>query len=175
MKRLSPGLKLAYASGTITFACKDVVFINFILLYYRQVLGVSGSLTGLALLIAMISDAITDPLMGSFSDRFKSKWGRRHPFMVISAVPLALTFVGLLCPPALSEFQLFIWLMAFAIALRTALTVFFIPYLALGAELSEDYLERSSVTTYRTVTGWIVALILYWGTLLILALPFIMH
>ena len=52
MNRLSPGLKLAYSTGTITFACTDVVFISFILLYYRQVLGVSGTLTGSALLIA---------------------------------------------------------------------------------------------------------------------------
>ncbi len=87
MSRLSPGIKLAYASGTITFAVKDVAFVNFVLFYYYQVLGVSGSLTGLALLFATISDAITDPLMGSFSDQFRSRWGRRHPFMVMGFLP----------------------------------------------------------------------------------------
>jgi Na+/melibiose symporter-like transporter len=172
VKRLSPGLKLAYSSGTITFACTDVVFISFILLFYRQVLGVSGTLTGAALLIALIVDAITDPLMGSFSDQFKSKWGRRHPFMMIGALPLGLAFVALLHPPSgLGEFQLFIWLTVCAIVLRTALTIFFIPYLALGAELSDDYHERSSVTTYRTTMGWVVALILYWGALLVVFAP----
>jgi Na+/melibiose symporter-like transporter len=172
MKKLSPGLKLAYASGTITFAVKDVVFINFILFFYRQVLGVSGKMAGLALLIAMISDAFSDPIMGSFSDQFHSRWGRRHPFMALATIPLALTFVLLLIPPGgLTKFQLFLWLVVVAIALRAFLTIFFIPYLALGAELSTDYHERTSVTTYRTTMGWIVALVLYWSAMRFLFRP----
>lgn len=164
--RLGRGIKLAYASGTITFAVKDVAFINFVLFYYRQVLGVSGKLAGLALLIAMISDALSDPIIGSISDRFHSRWGRRHPFMVAGTLPLALVFFALFRPPAgLSELQLFVWLTVVAVALRTFLTIFYIPYLALGAELSTDYQERSSVTTYRTTVGWIVALLMYWAVM----------
>ncbi len=164
MKKLSPGLKLAYASGTITFAVKDVAFISFVMFFYRQVLGVSGSLTGLALLLAMISDSITDPILGSMSDQCRSRWGRRHPFMVVGTLPLAATFLMLFNPmDGLTEFQLFVWLTTAAILLRTALTIFFIPYMALGAELSTDYVERTSVTTYRTTMGWVVALLLYWG------------
>lgn len=165
MNRLSPGLKLAYASGTVTFACKDITFGTFLLFYYYQVLGVSGTLAGFALLIAMISDAITDPVLGSLSDQFRSRWGRRHPFMIVGTIPLAITFLLVLNPPdGWSEIPLFLWLTVMAIALRTALTIFFIPYMALGAELSTDYEERTSVTTYRTTLGWVVALVLFWAS-----------
>lgn len=152
---------MAYASGTITFACKDVVFVNFILIYYRQVLGLSGTLTGVALLIALLSDGISDPMMGSISDRFRSRWGRRHPFMVIAPLPLAFCFLALLNPPdGIGEHALFLWLIATSVALRTSLTVFYVPFLALGAELSPDYHERTSITTYRATAGWIVGVTL---------------
>lgn len=78
MKRLNPGLKLAYGSGTIPMTAQDIVFTFFILFYYRQVLGLSRKLVGLAITIAMVCDAISDPFMGSFSDRFRSRWGRRR-------------------------------------------------------------------------------------------------
>jgi Na+/melibiose symporter-like transporter len=163
---LRPWLKLAYAGGTITFAAKDVAVINFVLFYYRQVLGLSGKLAGLALLIAMISDALSDPVMGSISDRTRGRWGRRHPYMALGTLPLALCFLVLFRPPSgLGEPALFVWLTLAAIALRNCLTVFYVPYLALGAELADDYHERSSVTTYRTTVGWIVALLFYWASL----------
>lgn len=172
MKRLSPGLKLAYGSGTIPMTAQDIAFSFFILFYYRQVLGLSGKLAGLAILIAMVCDAISDLFMGSFSDRFRSRWGRRHPFMVIGMIPLAISFFFLFYPPGgLSQMQLFLWLTVVVVALRTFVTIFFIPYLALGAELTDDYQERSSIGTYRTVFGFLVHAILYWFIMAILFRP----
>jgi Na+/melibiose symporter-like transporter len=96
-------------------------------------------------------DAITDPLVGSISDRHRSRWGRRHPFMYGSALPFALVFYLLFVPPdGLSENGLFLWLMSFAVATRTALTFYSVPHMTLGAELTPDYDERTTLAAVRS-------------------------
>ena len=77
--------KLAFGIGQYAEGLKNTAFSLFILFYYNQVLGLSGTLAGAALFIALLFDAITDPLAGSLSDNFKSRLGRRHPFMHLSA------------------------------------------------------------------------------------------
>jgi len=107
---------------------------------------VPASATGLAIGIALLFDAVTDPLAGSISDNWRSKWGRRHPFMLASAVPLGLCFAALFAPPAsLGTTGLLVWLTVFAILTRTALTFYHVPHQALGAELSSDYAARTGV------------------------------
>ncbi len=147
--------KFGYGLGSIVFAIKDTAFNTFLLFYYTQVLGLSGTLAGSALLIALCIDAITDPIMGSISDTFQSKFGRRHPFMIISAIPLSIVFYALFAPMnGLGQIGLFIWMTTFVIAVRMILTVYWIPYLALGAEMTDDYIERTTIATYRTTFGW---------------------
>ena len=129
--------------------------------YYTQVLGVSGTLTGLAALIGLCSDAFSDPIVGSFSDNFRSRYGRRHPLMVASALPLAISFVFLFSPPAgFSEFSTFLWLTIVSVLLRTFLTFFSIPHDALGAELSQDYEERSVIMGYKASLAWLAGIAL---------------
>ena len=160
-RRIGAFTKLAYGTGSMAFAAKDAAFINFVMFYYTQVLGVSGTLTGAAALVALLSDAITDPIVGSISDNTRSRWGRRHPFMAVSAIPLALSFYLVFTPPSgLSEFGLFTWLASTAVLLRTLLTIFIIPHTALGAELSQDYEERSVIVSYRTTLGWLAGITL---------------
>ena len=103
--------KITYGFGQLAEGVKNTAFGTFLLLYYNQVLGLSGTLAGVAIFIALCFDAVTDPIAGSISDNFKSKWGRRHPFMYASAIPLAVAFYFLFAPPAdLSSFALFIWM-----------------------------------------------------------------
>jgi Na+/melibiose symporter-like transporter len=84
--------------------------------------------------------------------------------MVIGAILLAFSFFFLFNPPSgLSEVSLFLWLTVVAVLVRTFVTIFFVPYLALGAELSTDYQERSSIGTYRTTFGFFLGGLLYWG------------
>lgn len=138
----------------------QVYALGFLFIYYNQVLGLSGALTGLALGLASAVDAISDPTVGSWSDGFKSRYGRRHPFMLASVVPVALLFVLLFAPPAgLTEFQLFLWFTVVYSAMRTALTFFNVPYLALGAEVTQDYMERTRVAVWRSMIGQIAALL----------------
>ena len=91
--RVRLSIKLIYGSGQFAEGVKNVAFATFVLLYYNQVLGLSGTLAGLAIFIALCFDAITDPVVGSISDNFKSRWGRRHPFMYAAAIPMAFSFL----------------------------------------------------------------------------------
>jgi len=98
---------------------------------------------------ALIIDAITDPLAGSLSDRWHSRWGRRHPFMLVSMVPLAICFFLLFAPPVRGDVALFVWLVIFTNLTRTAMTFYHVPHLALGAELTQDYSGRVSLVGFR--------------------------
>ena len=129
--------KLSYGIGQAAEGIKNAAFGTFLLLYYNQVLGLSGSLAGIAIFIALCFDAVTDPIAGSISDNFRSKWGRRHPFMYASAIPLAIAFYFLFVPmDGLGTTGLFIWMTVFTILTRGAMTLYHVPHLALGAELS---------------------------------------
>ena len=140
MRKLSMPTMFAYGLGQAAEGVKNQAFNVFLLFYYQQVIGIPGTLAGLALGIAMVFDAITDPVAGVISDRVRTRWGRRHPFMFFSAFPLVICFVALFSPPdGLEEFGHFIWLTAFAILVRGALTFYYVPHLALGAELAQDY------------------------------------
>jgi len=163
MKEISFGAKFSYGIGTMTYSIKDAAFAIFVLLFYKQVLGLSGTLTGLAIFISVMWDAVSDPMIGAWSDRLKSRWGRRHPMMVAGTLPLAFSFIMLFSPiDAVRDTQwpLFFWLLASVIAVRTFLTVFIIPHTAMGAEISDDYHERTSIVNFRTNLGWTIGVLL---------------
>ncbi|TNE58911.1 MAG: hypothetical protein EP340_03920 [Alphaproteobacteria bacterium] len=150
-----------YGLGQSAEAIKNWAFGTLLLIYYVQVLGLSGSLAGLAIAIALGFDAISDPAVGSLSDNFKSRYGRRHPFMLGALLPLPLCFFALFWPPTgLTGFGLFLWLTFFTVLTRTALTFFNVPYQALGAELSRDYHERTVIVMFRMGTGYVAALLI---------------
>jgi len=128
----------------------------FLLLYYNQVLGLSPGLVGVALSAGLIVNAVFEPLVGSWSDRVKTHLGRRHPFMFASAAPIALCFYALYMPPSgLSDTGLLVWLGVFYVLFQQTMSLYEAPHLALGGELSDDYLERSSVMAYSTFFLWI--------------------
>ena len=146
--------KLGFGVGQTAEGITLAVFGTFTLFYFNQILQVSGTLTGLALGIALLFDAITDPLAGSYSDRLKSRWGRRHPLIALSAIPLALCVIALFSPPdGMSEVFYFGWLVTFAVLARLFLTLYHIPHLALGAEMAHDYVDRSRVFAYSQLFG----------------------
>ncbi|MEM9254657.1 MAG: MFS transporter [Pseudomonadota bacterium] len=151
--------KWSYAVGNVPFAVKDAAFVNFVVFYYTQVEGLSGALTGLAMLVALTWDAISDPVVGSWSDTVRSRWGRRHPLILIGGLPTALLFIAVFSPPDfLGESGLFVWLAGSSILLRTFLTINYIPYSAMGAELSPDYDERTEIAKARVTTAWVAGM-----------------
>lgn len=147
--------KLYYGFGSVAYGVKDNGFSYMLLLYYNQVLGLPASWVGAGLMVALIVDAFSDPLVGYLSDNLHSKWGRRHPFMYAAALPTALAFFLLWNPPAgLSPEALFAYFVGVAIAVRTCLTFYEIPSTSLVAELTDDYDVRTSMLSYRYFFGW---------------------
>ncbi len=124
---------------------------SFLVFYYNQVLGVPAATVGLAILAASIFDALTDPVAGAISDRTRTRWGRRHPYLYALSVPLGLVFYLVWVPPAaLSPPALVAWLVCWLLVQRLLGTFYTVPYLALGAELTQDYHERTRITTVRS-------------------------
>ena len=145
----------AYGFGQVAESIKNQGFNVFLLFYYNQVLQISATGSAIALAIALIFDAVTDPVAGSLSDKLHSRWGRRHPFILFSAVPLAISFYLLFNPPVgLSELTYVIWLAVFAILVRGSLTFYHVPHLALGAEMARDYDQRSTMYAFSTFFGF---------------------
>ena len=156
-KPLGFSTKLSQGIGAIPDTVKNWVFNTFILIFYNQILGIEAFHISLVLAVAIVFDAVTDPLVASYSDNLQSRWGRRHPLMMIASLPLGIgIFAIFIPPPELSEILLLGWLLIFVILTRGLMTLFFVPWAAIAAELSDDYHERTSVMSYRYAVGWIV-------------------
>jgi len=156
MIKLSFLTKVSYGVGQMSQGVKDTAFQSFLVFYFSQVLGLPAVMAGFAALIALLFDAVSDPLMGDISDNWHSTWGRRHPFMIAAIIPFPFSIYMLFTPPAGLEQQgLFLWLICWSIVVRLMLTMFNVPHNALGAELSEDYQERTKIVSYRTFLGYV--------------------
>jgi Na+/melibiose symporter-like transporter len=158
--RVSLATHINYSLGTLAPSALVVFSRSFLLFFYSQVVGLDAWLAGIALTIGRLWDAISDPLMGAISDRTRSRWGRRRPYIVLGALPLALSYVALWVPPiGWSQGGLFVYLVATDIVFNTLVTVVVIPYTSLGAELTTDYHERTRVTAIRMLfyqVGWFI-------------------
>ena len=157
-------VRFAFAFGQLSEGVQSTAFGIFLLFFYNQVVGLSGQMTSLAMFVALMIDAFVDPFIGSWSDRAQTRWGRRHPFMYAAALPFGLSFYLLFTPPAgLSDMQLFFWLVGFAVLNRITLAVYSIPHTAMTAELSNDYDERTLLSSVRSLLGSV-------GTVLVMIL-----
>ena len=149
------GSMVSYGIGSIAYGIKDNGFSTFLMIYFNQVLGLPAYLVGIALLIAMLFDAVSDPWVGYLSDRCHSPLGRRHPFMYSAIVPIAVTYYFLWHPPDVSNFALFAYLTFMAVTVRLAITFFEVPNSALIGEITHDYDKRTAITGLRLMFGWI--------------------
>lgn len=153
---LTKRMKMAFGVGSTAEAITFQATNMFLLLFYNQVLGLSAGLVGVALSAGLLINAVWEPVVGSWSDRTRSRFGRRHPFLFGSAGPIALCFYALFSPPDfLGDTGMLIWLTIIYVLLQQLLSLYEAPHLALGGELSDDYLERSSVMAYNTFFLWI--------------------
>lgn len=151
----STATKLAFGFGSVAYGVKNNGFDYFLLIFYSQVLGVDAGLVGVALLIALLVDAFTDPLIGYLSDNTRSRWGRRHPYMYAAAIPIALAYYLLWNPPeGVRGNELFTYMLPLAIFIRFLITLYEVPCSALGAELTDDYDQRTSLQAFRHFFGW---------------------
>jgi GPH family glycoside/pentoside/hexuronide:cation symporter len=149
-QKLSLGVKLGFgacdAGGNLLFTVIGVLLLNF----FTDTVGISAAWAGGIVAIGKVWDAITDPFVGYWSDRTKSRWGRRRPWILFGAFPLMITFMALFINPQIEhEAGMIIWGIVTFCLLSTAFTVVNIPYSALTPELTTDYNERSALNGYR--------------------------
>lgn len=149
-----------YGSGALVENITTLTVGQLLLFYLTIVCGLSGTAAGLVMGSTLFVDAFFDPVVGSLSDNSRSRHGRRHPFMLLSIVPMVAAF-GLLfsIPLRLPEALLFAYAISALFVLRIGISFYYVPYMALGAEMSDDYAERSTIVAARvlfTVLGGVL-------------------
>lgn len=164
-RKLKLSTKIFYGFGSVAYGVKNNGFSYLLLFFYVQVVGLEAYIVGLGMFIVMACDAISDPIIGHLSDNWHSRWGRRHPFMYFSALPVALSYYFLWNPPDLSMEAMFFYFVILAVLVRTLITMFEIPSTAMAPEFTGDYDERTSILGFRFFFGW-------WGGLTIAVLGY---
>jgi len=145
--------------GAVAFGVKDAGFSFFLLIFYNQVLGMPASQVGAALGLALIVDALVDPLLGYLSDRTYTRWGRRLPWLYVAPLPLAVVWVFLWNPPG-GVAPSFGELLATCVLLRLLLSACEVPEISLVPEITADYDERTTLFRYRFLMGWLGGLLM---------------
>jgi glycoside/pentoside/hexuronide:cation symporter, GPH family len=153
--RVPMGAKLTYGLGAVAYGIKDNGFSTFLLLFYNQVVGLPAAQVSFVIAIALVFDALIDPALGVMSDRTHTKWGRRHPWLYASALPIAVTWMLLWHPPQGSQTMILAYLGLVAVLARAAIATNEVPSLAMAPEMTMDYHERTVVLRYRFLFGWI--------------------
>lgn len=153
-RRVGRAITLTYGFGAVAYGVKDLGFGTFLLLYYNQVMGLPSAQVGFVVMCALLLDAVIDPMIGVASDRTRGRWGRRHPWMYASALPIAIGWLALWNPPAMGQGWTLAWLFGSAVLVRTAVSAYEVPGQALTPELTADYDERTRITAYRYIFGW---------------------
>jgi len=126
-------------------------------------LGVNPFLVGLAQSIPRLWDALSDPLMGHISDNTRTRWGRRRPYLFVGAILMCVFYAAIWClPEGWSEMTYFSYFLGMSLLFYTALTIFMVPWGALGLELTKDYHERTRVQAFGNFFGNIGAIAMPW-------------
>jgi glycoside/pentoside/hexuronide:cation symporter, GPH family len=155
--------KLMYGVGDAGINLADTVVGLFFAIFLTDVIGLRPGLAALAVFLGRTSDYINDPLIGYISDRTRTRWGRRRPFLIWGALPFALAYILLWWhPPIESQLWLAVYYGVAFILYDTTATVLYMPYFALTPELTSDYDERTTLTTYRmafSIIGGMIAFV----------------
>ncbi len=149
--KLPTRTKIFYGIGDLGNAVVNSAIQFFLMKFYTDGALIPPALAGNALLIGKIWDAVNDPIFGWFTDRTKSRFGKRRVFMIFGAIPLAISIALLWFVPTNDRLWAFVWIALTFIFFDTIWTLTNVPYYALTSELTDDYDERSSLTTYRMV------------------------
>ncbi|PXA04433.1 hypothetical protein DDZ13_07840 [Coraliomargarita sinensis] len=159
---------VGYGTGMMGYAIMIQTYMQLYNPIFNDTLGVDPVLIGWIIALSRVWDAVTDPFMGSVSDNTRSNWGRRRPWIALSALLCSVSFIALWWfPSGMSQNFYLGWLLVGSLIFYLAFTVYSVPYIALGMELSPDYHERSRVMSIRTVLqqgGFFIVSSLWWLT-----------
>lgn len=162
------GTRFAYASPAFALAVVGLPVYVYMPKFYTDVVGVPVAAVGAILLAVRAFDAVTDPWIGAWSDRTRTRWGRRRPWIGLGALPLALCVGMLFAPPALGAEAATLWFATSMFGLFFCWTLVTVPYEALGAEVSSDYDERTALLALRD--GFLLL-----GTVVAVLWPFVLR
>ena len=148
-EKLSVWTKIIYGSGDLGFSMNNSIIAAFFPIFMMDVIGISPGLVAIILFVGRSWDYFNDPIIGFLSDRTRTRWGRRRPFLIFGALPFALSFILLWLSPNFSQTGLIIYYSLGYIVYEAMATLVYMPYYALTPELTEDYDERTRLTSFR--------------------------
>jgi glycoside/pentoside/hexuronide:cation symporter, GPH family len=161
--QLSRKTKFIYGFGDLGFSLTSTILAAYFAIFLTDVVGLTPATAAAAIFIGRSWDYINDPLIGHISDRTRTRWGRRRPFLLFGALPFALAFTLLwVRPPWESPVALAAYYAVAYLVFDAAATFVYMPYFALTPELTNDYDERTSLTSYRmffSILGSLIAFI----------------
>ena len=148
--KLSRKTKVIYGSGDLGFSLTTTIIGAYFLFFLTDVVQIKPAVAGIAIFIGKTWDWFNDPIIGYISDRTRSQWGRRRPYLLFGAIPFALAFIMMwYIPPFESSIALIVYYAVAYVVFDAAATFVYMPYFALTPELTDDYDERTSLTSYR--------------------------
>ena len=158
--RLPGRIKLGYGAGEFAGSIFWLTIAFWLMNYLTDEVGLSAGLAGTALMIGKIWDAVTDPAVGFLSDKTRTRWGRRKPWFLFSAIPFGLMFLVMFINPGIKDqTMLFLWVTVVFMLLCTAYTCFNVPYNSLLPELTRNFDERSSLSAYKSIYAVVATLL----------------
>ena len=160
MKKVPFGTTIAYGMPGLGAGYMYLLMSLYVMKFSTDVLLIAPAVMGVIFSISRIWDAVSDPIAGYLSDRTTFKFGRRRTWMLLSFIPISFGFLAVFSPPESMQGQsLDLWMMIAILSFYSAITLFNVPHMALGAELSEDYHERTRLFGVRHI-GFTVGSIL---------------
>ena len=153
--------KIIYGTGDLGFSMNNSIISSLFPIFMMDVIGLSPALVAIILFVGRSWDYVNDPIMGHLSDRTRTRWGRRRPFLLFGAIPFGLSFILLWLSPNFSQTGLIIYYSAAYIIYEAMATVVYMPYYALTPELTEDYDERTKLTSFRMLFNILGSLAAY--------------
>ncbi|MBD2102932.1 MFS transporter [Leptolyngbya sp. FACHB-261] len=163
--KLSLSTKLAYGAGDLGPAITANILVFFLLPFFTNVAGLGAGIAGSILAVSKIWDAVNDPIVGVLSDRTRSRWGRRRPWILFGAIPFGLAFFAQwFVPFPGNTWALVAYYILISVLFNSFYTAVNLPYTALTPELTQDYDERTSLTQFRfafSIGGSLVSGILH--------------
>jgi GPH family glycoside/pentoside/hexuronide:cation symporter len=160
-QRLSRMTKFIYGAGDTGFSLTSTILGAYFAIFLTDVVGLAPGIAAASIFIGRSWDYINDPIIGHISDRTRSRWGRRRPYLLFGAIPFGLAFILLWWrPPFTATISLAAYYAVAYLLFDTAATFAYMPYFALTPELTDDYDERTALTSYRmffSILGGLVA------------------
>jgi GPH family glycoside/pentoside/hexuronide:cation symporter len=164
--RIPFGIKIAYGGAEGASSLVFTMLAIYFMIFLTDVVRVHPSTAGIIFFVAVMWDALTDPVMGIISDRTRSRYGRRRPYILAAAIPFGIIFWLLFSVPQVKGYMLVGYYILMALLMHTAITVLDVPYTALAPEMTRDYDERTSLVSFRVVWSQV-------GSIVAAAIPYL--